>query len=64
MGTKWIPRDGPSMRDLEMTREERLIYERQSDARKIYLFKQVAFLLGRIESPPDFVPCPIDPRKT
>ncbi len=46
-----------------LTREERRAYERQADARKFYILKQIAYLQGRIEKPPVFVPCPVDPRR-
>jgi hypothetical protein len=49
--------------DRDLTREERRIYERQEHARKVYLLKQIAYVQGRIPEPPEYVPCPIDPRK-
>ena len=47
----------------DLTREEKRIYERQEQARKIFLLKQLAYIQGRLPEAPEFVPCPIDPRK-
>lgn len=48
--------------DRDLTREELRRYEAQEAARRIFILKQVRFLLGQIPEP-EFVPCPIDPRK-
>ena len=53
----------PPNPDRELSREERIRYEAQEARRRVFILRQVLWLMGRADAPPGDVACPTDPRK-